>query len=345
MFWWEQQYRSRHYKYCMGMGRHPLIVRTLHLALQSHEDLYSSLPPIGLPDSHKCSWLGTRIGSFLWCFSWSQATASRTHPWLESQFLSHLRNLWGLIWVGMRFPSCIVQIWLHTYWPSQLQDDSIGWSLSSSRQWISVRWKSWCHHLIDLCGVVHQYSHLLCQEWLPLFRIINIKWNQCWIRVLLDIGIYIILTDDTPNLLQWANRILRMTINLYTCTEWNTQELILIIIPTKEICLTCDRVPYLNMIILCIPSHHIWGIPFWHGLSHHHVWLNLPLIQSFINVVEEVTEEDSMLLIVTSTEVKELLWCAEYIRQILKCFIILSKGNQGNKPCYHLDGMLLIRWF
>jgi len=64
------------------------------------------------------------------------------------------------------------------------------------------------NHIFLYGSVKVLVSDLFLEEWKPLFSVVEVPAEQSGDFILLDIGPYVFLADDHPQLFEWALRII-----------------------------------------------------------------------------------------------------------------------------------------
>ena len=87
----------------------------------------------------------------------------------------------------------------------------------------------------------------------------------------------------------------------------------------------------------CKFSHDEDGVAFWISFSKDNIICVFSWILSIINVLEEVSKEDCMLFVITTSEVQELLARRKNIRHVFEHCQVINKGNHRDKSGSFLD--------
>ena len=109
------------------------------------------------------------------------------------------------------------------------------------------------------------------------------------------------------NLSEWADRVRQAHIQVTLLANFDSTELVVLDNVLEVIALTCQWIPKLETSFSLVSlAHHVDHVSIRHTVSENYVGLVAALLP-LVDVREVVGEDDSVLFIVTTTEVKELL--------------------------------------
>lgn len=153
---------------------------------------------------------------------------------------------------------------------------------------------------------------LSSKEWLPCSLIFEVKREQHWSLIRLNVSVNVFLANDTPDLFHRALWVICSLIHILRLTV--SKDLLNDSLSKVKVVTLCALwTPDLNKVVYAVSSADIPGISIWDSFTINDV--GMVIFGSFfvlsalisIDIVEIVTQKNGMLFGISHTKVKELL--------------------------------------
>ena len=145
---------------------------------------------------------------------------------------------------------------------------------------------------------------------LPLLLIAEVIVHQDREVVHLNISEDIVWGHDAVDMLQRADWVFGIVLHLRLLGKFESAEGVNLLLLTEEEALTSDGRPELEIFLHFLISespHHIDAAAFRHSIPEHQVRLVLALSLLVVDVLEEISQENCVLLVITTAKIQELL--------------------------------------